>query len=50
MERESAARLALEEKVMSKLQEQLTHDSAAKFSRRLTGKMAAHKRDLVRSY
>ncbi|XP_031419648.1 coiled-coil domain-containing protein 40-like [Clupea harengus] len=46
VERESAARLALEEKVMSKLQEQLTHDSAAKFSRRLTGKMAAHKRDL----
>ncbi|XP_062392091.1 coiled-coil domain-containing protein 40 [Sardina pilchardus] len=47
VEKESATRLTLEERIMGKLQEQLTHDSAAKYSRRLTSKMAAHKRDLV---
>ncbi|KAL2087120.1 hypothetical protein ACEWY4_018179 [Coilia grayii] len=46
LEKESAARLALEERIMGKLQEQFTHDNAAKYSRRLTGKMAAHKREL----
>ncbi|XP_076137256.1 coiled-coil domain-containing protein 40 [Alosa pseudoharengus] len=46
VEKESATRLTLEERIMGKLQEQLTHDSAAMYSRRLTSKMAAQKRDL----
>ncbi|XP_063057707.1 coiled-coil domain-containing protein 40 [Engraulis encrasicolus] len=46
LEKESSVRLALEERIVAKLQEQFTHDQAAKYSKRLTGKMATHKREL----
>ncbi|XP_062304160.1 coiled-coil domain-containing protein 40 isoform X2 [Osmerus eperlanus] len=45
MEDDCAARVHLENRIVAKMQEQLTHDNAAKYSRRLTDKMAAHKRD-----
>ncbi|XP_016370198.1 coiled-coil domain-containing protein 40-like [Sinocyclocheilus rhinocerous] len=45
MEKESAVRMDLEDQIMSKLQEQLTHNNAAKYSRRLTDKSAAHRRE-----
>ncbi|XP_030638701.1 coiled-coil domain-containing protein 40 [Chanos chanos] len=45
VEKESATRLELEEKIMSKIQEQLTHDNATKYSHRLTERLAAHKRE-----
>uniref|UniRef100_A0A8C2FQT9 Coiled-coil domain containing 40 n=1 Tax=Cyprinus carpio TaxID=7962 RepID=A0A8C2FQT9_CYPCA len=45
MEKESAVRVDLEDQIMSKLQEQLTHNNAAKYSRRLTDKTAAHRRE-----
>lgn len=47
MEKESAVRVDLEDQIMSKLQEQLTHNNAAKYSRRLTDKSAAHRREKV---
>nr|XP_015212263.1 PREDICTED: coiled-coil domain-containing protein 40 isoform X1 [Lepisosteus oculatus] len=45
IEKESTVRLGLEEKIMAKMQEQLTHDKAAKYSRRLAEKLAANKRE-----
>ncbi|KAK2889086.1 hypothetical protein Q8A67_014461 [Cirrhinus molitorella] len=45
MEKESAVRVDLEDQIMNKLQEQLTHNNAAKYSRRLTDKTAAHRRE-----
>ncbi|TRY56344.1 hypothetical protein DNTS_034957 [Danionella cerebrum] len=45
MEKESGMRLDLEEQIMKKLQEQLTHSNAAKYSQRLTDKTAAHRRE-----
>lgn len=47
MEKESAVRLDLEDQIMNRLQEQLTHSNAAKYSRRLTDKTAAHRREKV---
>ncbi|KAI4902849.1 hypothetical protein NFI96_033844 [Prochilodus magdalenae] len=45
LEKESSVRLDLEEKIVKKMQEQLTHDNAAKYSKHLTSKTAAHQRD-----
>ncbi|KAL1006083.1 hypothetical protein UPYG_G00067680 [Umbra pygmaea] len=45
MEKEWVLRVDLEDRIMAKIQEQLTHDNAAKYSRRLTNKMAADKKD-----
>ncbi|XP_036371961.1 coiled-coil domain-containing protein 40-like [Megalops cyprinoides] len=45
MDREMAVRRELEEKIMSKMQEQLTHDQAAKYSRRQIEKIAAQKKE-----
>ncbi|XP_043097267.1 coiled-coil domain-containing protein 40 [Puntigrus tetrazona] len=45
MEKESAVRMDLEDQIMNKLQEKLTHNNAAKYSRRLTDKSAAHRRE-----
>ncbi|KAM9490921.1 coiled-coil domain-containing protein 40 isoform 3-T4 [Salvelinus alpinus] len=44
-EKEWVRRIELEDRIMSKMQEHLTHDKATKYSRRLTDKMAAHKRE-----
>lgn len=46
-EKEWVRRMELEDRIMSKMQEHLTHDKATKYSRRLTDKMAAHKREKV---
>ncbi|XP_051567998.1 coiled-coil domain-containing protein 40 [Myxocyprinus asiaticus] len=45
LERGSAVRLDLEDQIMNKLREQLTHNNAAKYSRRLTDKNAAQRRE-----
>ncbi|XP_056102134.1 coiled-coil domain-containing protein 40 [Rhinichthys klamathensis goyatoka] len=45
MEKESAVRLDLEDQIMNKMQEQLTHNNAAKYSRRLTDKTVGHRRE-----
>ncbi|XP_056315030.1 coiled-coil domain-containing protein 40 [Danio aesculapii] len=45
MEKVSAVRLDLESQIMNKLQEQLTHNNAAKYSRRLNDKTAVHRRE-----
>uniref|UniRef100_A0AAY4AGM5 Coiled-coil domain-containing protein 40 n=1 Tax=Denticeps clupeoides TaxID=299321 RepID=A0AAY4AGM5_9TELE len=45
LEKESALHQELEEKIVATLQEQLATDNAAKSSRRLMDKMAAHMRD-----
>ncbi|KAG9350054.1 hypothetical protein JZ751_026407 [Albula glossodonta] len=45
MEKEDSIRLELEDKIMTKMQEHLTHEQAAKYSSRLIEKMAAHKTD-----
>ncbi|KAJ8414223.1 hypothetical protein AAFF_G00050930 [Aldrovandia affinis] len=45
MEKEASTRLELEDKIMTKMQEHLTHGQAAKYSRRLIEKMAGHKTD-----
>ncbi len=47
MEKESAVRVDMEDQIMSKLQEQLTHNNAAKYSHRLIDKTAAHRRETV---
>jgi len=47
MEKESAVRSDLEDQLMSKMQEQLTHNNAAKYSRRLTDKTVGHRREKV---
>ena len=39
--------MRLDNRIVAKMQEQHTHDNAAKYSRRLTDQMAAHKRDSV---
>uniref|UniRef100_A0A4W5QVW7 Coiled-coil domain 40 molecular ruler complex subunit n=1 Tax=Hucho hucho TaxID=62062 RepID=A0A4W5QVW7_9TELE len=44
-EKEWVRRIELEDRIMSKMQEHLTHDKATKYSRRLTDKTAAHKRE-----
>ncbi|XP_062852644.1 coiled-coil domain-containing protein 40 [Trichomycterus rosablanca] len=45
LEKESSVRVELEEKIIKKMQEQLTHDSAAKHSQHLSEKTATHHRD-----
>ncbi|KAM6971912.1 coiled-coil domain-containing protein 40 [Aplochiton taeniatus] len=45
LERESAVHVELERRIVTKMQEHLTHDNAAKYSKRLTDKMAALKRE-----
>uniref|UniRef100_A0A3B3RJE8 Coiled-coil domain 40 molecular ruler complex subunit n=1 Tax=Paramormyrops kingsleyae TaxID=1676925 RepID=A0A3B3RJE8_9TELE len=45
VEKESAIRQELEEKIMAKMQEQQLHGNAAKFSHGLIEKMAAHRRE-----
>lgn len=47
MEKVSAVRLDLENQIMNKLQEQLTHNNAAKYSRRLNDKTAVYRREKV---
>ncbi|MFT7804122.1 coiled-coil domain-containing protein 40 isoform X1 [Arapaima gigas] len=44
-EKESSVRLELEEKIVAKMQEQLTHDNSAKYSKRLMLKTTAHRRE-----
>uniref|UniRef100_W5KFS5 Coiled-coil domain 40 molecular ruler complex subunit n=1 Tax=Astyanax mexicanus TaxID=7994 RepID=W5KFS5_ASTMX len=41
----SSVRLDLEEKIMKKMQEQLTHDNAAKYSKQLSNKTVSHQRE-----
>ncbi|XP_010887627.2 coiled-coil domain-containing protein 40 [Esox lucius] len=45
MEKECARRVELEDHIVAKMQDRLTHDAAAKFSRRITDKMTADKRE-----
>ncbi|XP_072538881.1 coiled-coil domain-containing protein 40 [Salminus brasiliensis] len=45
LEKESSVRLDLEEKIVKKMQEQLTHNNAAKFSKHLSNKTASHRRE-----
>uniref|UniRef100_A0A3P8TBS3 Coiled-coil domain 40 molecular ruler complex subunit n=1 Tax=Amphiprion percula TaxID=161767 RepID=A0A3P8TBS3_AMPPE len=45
LEKESSVRLDLEEKIMTNMQQKLTHNKAAKYSQRLTNKMASHKKE-----
>ncbi|KAM4612412.1 coiled-coil domain-containing protein 40 [Polymixia lowei] len=47
LEKENGMRLELEDKIMSQMQQELTHDKAAKYSQRLTNKMAALKKDRI---
>ncbi|XP_068590798.1 coiled-coil domain-containing protein 40 [Cebidichthys violaceus] len=44
LEKESALRLESEEKIMTHIQQELTHNNAAKYSQRLTGRIAALKK------
>ncbi|XP_063739147.1 coiled-coil domain-containing protein 40-like isoform X2 [Eleginops maclovinus] len=45
LQKESAARLETEDKIMTHIQEKLTHNKAAKFSQRQTSKIATLKRE-----
>ncbi len=47
LEKESAVRLELEGKIMTHMQQKLTHKEAAKYSQRLTAKTATLKKDKV---
>ncbi|XP_041641534.1 coiled-coil domain-containing protein 40 [Cheilinus undulatus] len=47
LEKESAVRLELEDKIMTHMQQKLTHTKDAKYSQRLTSKTAALKREKV---
>ena len=48
LEKESAVRLELEDKIMTHMQQKLTHNKAAKYSQRLTNKMATLKKEKVK--
>lgn len=48
LEKESALRLELEDKIMTHMQQKLTHSKAAKYSQRLTSKIAALKKEKVK--
>lgn len=48
LEKESAVRLELEDKIMTHMQQKLTHNKAAKYSQRLTSKIAALKKEKVK--
>ncbi|KAJ3615149.1 hypothetical protein NHX12_018717 [Muraenolepis orangiensis] len=45
LEKESGVRVEMEDKILSRMQQELTHDMAAKYTRRLAGKMAALKKE-----
>ncbi|TDH16399.1 hypothetical protein EPR50_G00020560 [Perca flavescens] len=45
LEKESAVRLELEDKIMTYIQHKLTHNKAAKYSQRLTSRIATLKKD-----
>uniref|UniRef100_A0A3Q3GWU8 Coiled-coil domain 40 molecular ruler complex subunit n=1 Tax=Kryptolebias marmoratus TaxID=37003 RepID=A0A3Q3GWU8_KRYMA len=45
LEKENCARLELEDKIMAYIQQQLSHNKAAKYSQQLISKMAALKKD-----
>ncbi|KAM7009676.1 coiled-coil domain-containing protein 40 [Tautogolabrus adspersus] len=47
LEKESAVRLELEVKIMTNMQQKLTHNKAAKYSERLTSKIASLKKEKV---
>ncbi|KAK2815627.1 hypothetical protein Q5P01_026094 [Channa striata] len=47
LEKENALRLELEDKIMTSMQRKLTHKQAAKYSERLTGKMATLKKEKI---
>lgn len=47
-EKESAVRLELEDKIMTHMQQKLTHNKAAKYSQRLTSKIATLKKEKVK--
>lgn len=48
MEKESAVRLESEDKIMTYIQHKLTHNKAAKYSQRLTSRIATLKKDKVK--
>ncbi|KAK5927122.1 hypothetical protein CgunFtcFv8_022641 [Champsocephalus gunnari] len=45
LQKESAVRLEIEDKIMTHIQQKLTHNKAAKYSQRLTGRIATLKRE-----
>ncbi|KAJ3614624.1 hypothetical protein NHX12_018195 [Muraenolepis orangiensis] len=45
LEKESGVRVEMEDKILSRMQQELTHDKAGKYTRRLAGKMAALKKE-----
>ncbi|XP_070781226.1 coiled-coil domain-containing protein 40 [Enoplosus armatus] len=47
LEKESAVRLELEDKIVTHMQQSLTHNKAAKYSQRLTSKIAALKKEKI---
>ncbi|KAM7418487.1 hypothetical protein PAMA_015890 [Pampus argenteus] len=47
LEKESAVRLELEDKIMAHMQQKLTHNKAAKYSQQLTNKMATLKKEKI---
>ncbi|XP_053183141.1 coiled-coil domain-containing protein 40 [Scomber japonicus] len=47
IEKESALRLELEDKIMAHIQQKLTHNMAAKYSQRLTDKIVTLKKDKI---
>ncbi|XP_067440355.1 coiled-coil domain-containing protein 40 [Thunnus thynnus] len=47
LEKESAVRLELEDKIMTHMQQKLTHNKAAKYSQRLTNKIASLKKEKI---
>lgn len=48
LEKESALRLQLEEKIMTNMQQKLTHNKAAKYSQQLTSKTILMKKEKVK--
>lgn len=48
LEKQSAVRLELEDKIMIHMQQKLTHNKAAKYSQRLTSKMTTLKKEKVK--
>lgn len=50
LEKLSAARVELEEKIMACIQQQLTHSKAASHSQNLTSKLVTRKKDKVKNW
>lgn len=48
MEKQSTVRLELEDKIMTHMQQKLTHNKAAKYSQQLTSKIATIKKEKVK--